>query len=128
MHLRDPVGALMKLRSVCRGEVVICDGVEAIPSYLRPRTPVARLEGDSEPWWWQPNRAGLHRMVEAAGFEITERTGVFYLPTGPAHTQPPVTTQMLRHALTARGRERLLVRFVGVPHAAVRARVGGSRP
>lgn len=126
MHLRDPVGALMRLRSVCRGEAVICDGVEAIPSYLRPRTPTARLEGDSEPWWWQPNRAGLHRMVESAGFTIAERTGVFYLPTGPAHPQAPPSPAMLRHLLTARGRERLLVRFVGVPHAAVRARVGGD--
>lgn len=126
MHLRDPVGALMRLRSVCRGEAVICDGVEAIPSWLRPRTPVARLEGDSEPWWWQPNRAGLHRMVESAGFTITQRTGVFFLPTGPAHPQAPVSPAMLRYALSARGRERLLVRFAGVPHAAVAARVGGG--
>ncbi|MGI8622454.1 MAG: class I SAM-dependent methyltransferase [Solirubrobacteraceae bacterium] len=122
MHLRDPVGALMALRSVCRGEAVIADGIEAVPSYLRPNTPVARLEGDSEPWWWQPNRAGLHRMVEAAGWEIEAASGVYYMPTGPAHPKPPVSTAMLKAALTARGRERLLIRFLGVPHAAVRAR------
>ncbi len=122
MHLRDPVGALMALRGVVTGEVVIADGVEAIPSWLRPRTPVARLEGDSEPWWWQPNRAGLHRMVQAAGWEIVEATGVYFLPTGPAHPKPPVSRAMARAALTARGRERLLIRFAGVPHAAVRAR------
>ena len=122
MHLRDPVGALMALRAVCRGEAVIADGVEAIPSVLRPRTPVARLEGDSEPWWWQPNRAGLHRMVRAGGWEIEEATGLFFLPLGPAHLRQPVSAAMLRAALSARGRERLLVRFVGVPHAAVRAR------
>jgi len=122
MHLRDPVGALMALRSVCRGEAVIADGIEAVPSYLRPNTPVARLEGDSEPWWWQPNRAGLHRMVYAAGWEIAEATGVYYLPLGPAHARPPVSGRMLKAALSARGRERLLIRFLGVPHAAVRAR------
>jgi tRNA (mo5U34)-methyltransferase len=124
MHLRDPVGALMALRSIVRpgGEVVIADGIEALPSYLRPNTPVARLEGDSEPWWWQPNRKGLHQMVAAAGFEIVEATGVYYMPTGPAHPKPPISPAMLRAALSARGRERLLIRFVGVPHAAVRAR------
>ncbi len=122
MHLRDPVGALMALRGVCSGEAVIADGIEAIPSYLRPNTPIARLEGDSEPWWWQPNRAGLHRMVQAAGWTIEQASGVYYLPTGPAHPKPPVSAAMLKAALSARGRERLLIRFFGVPHAAVRAR------
>ncbi len=122
MHLRDPVGALMALRSVVTGEAVIAEGVEAVPSWLRPRTPVARLEGHSEPWWWQPNRAALHRMVEAAGWEVVEATGVYFLPTGPAHPQPPVGPAMARALLTARGRERLLIRFRGVPHAAVRVR------
>jgi len=123
MHLRDPVRALEALRSVCRGEAVIADGVDAIPSLLRPRTPVARLEGISEPWWWQPNRAGLARMVEAAGWEIEERTGVYLLPTGPAHPKPPLTpARVARAALSARGRERLIVRLLGVPHAAVRAK------
>jgi tRNA (mo5U34)-methyltransferase len=122
MHLRDPVGALMALRSVCTGEAVIAEGVEAIPSWTHRKTPTARLEGDSEPWWWQPNKAGLHRMVYAAGFEILESTGVYFLPTGPAHPKPPVSTEMLRSALSQRGRERLLIRFLGVPHAAVRVR------
>jgi hypothetical protein len=61
-------------------------------------------------------------MVEAAGWEIVEATGVYFLPTGPAHPKPPVSRAMARAALTARGRERLLIRFAGVPHAAVRAR------
>jgi len=121
MHLRDPVRALAALRSVCRGEAVIADGVDAIPSYLRPRTPAARLEGLSEPWWWQPSRAGLHRMVESAGWTITQRTGVYFLPLGVAHPRPPVGWATLRALASAQGRERLIVRFRGVPHAAVRA-------
>jgi hypothetical protein len=61
-------------------------------------------------------------MVYAAGFDILEHTGVYFLPTGPAHPKPPFGPDMLRSALTARGRERLLIRFVGVPHTAVRVR------
>jgi hypothetical protein len=61
-------------------------------------------------------------MVEAAGWEIEQATGVYYMPTGPAHPRPPVGAAMLRAALTARGRERLVIRFKGVPHAAVLAR------
>ena len=122
MHLRDPVKALMSLRTVCRGEAVIADGIEAIPSWLRPRTPVARLEGDSQPWWWQPNRAGLHRMVEAAGWEIVEATGVYFMPLGEAHPRAPFDVNVLKAALTPAGREKLLIRYLGVPHAAVRVR------
>ncbi len=122
LHLRDPVAALDRVRGVCAGEAVVADAVDAIASLLRPRTPVARLEGIERPWWWQPNRAALHRMVEAAGWEVVEATGVYFLPTGPAHPQPPVGPAMARALLTARGRERLLIRFRGVPHAAVRVR------
>ena len=59
--------------------------VEAIPSWLRPRTPTVRLEGIDRPWWWQPNVAAFHRMVESAGFEILERTPIYFLPHGVAH-------------------------------------------
>ena len=122
MHLRDPVEALTALRSVVTGEAVIADGVEAISSWLRPRTPVARLEGQTRPWWWQPNRAALRRMVEAAGFEVIEATPVYFLPTGPAHPRPKLTLSSLRSLSTPAGREAFLVRFKGVPHAALRVR------
>jgi tRNA (mo5U34)-methyltransferase len=124
MHLRDPVRALDALRSVCTGEAVIADGVDAVPSYFKPRTPLMRLEGLDRPWWWQPNRAGFLRMLRSAGWEIQEATGVYYLPTGPAHPQPPVSLEMAKAAFSAHGRERLVVRFVGVPHVAARVRPG----
>lgn len=122
MHLRDPVRALDAVRSVCGGQAVIADGVDAVPSYLRPRTPTARLEGLSQPWWWQPNRAGLHRMVRSAGFEILETTPVYYLPLGPAHPRPALGPEWAKAVLSAPGRERLVTRLFGVPHAAVRVR------
>ncbi|HEV2813680.1 MAG TPA: class I SAM-dependent methyltransferase [Solirubrobacteraceae bacterium] len=121
LHLRDPVGALARVRAVCAGEAVVADTVEAIPSLLRPRTPTARLEGLERPWWWLPNRAGLHRIVESAGFEIVARTGLYFVPTGPGHERPRLR-DLPRQALTAQGREEAIGALRGIPHAAVRAR------
>jgi tRNA (mo5U34)-methyltransferase len=101
---------------------VIADGVEAIPSFTRPFTPTARLDGLDEPWWWQPNRAGLLRMLRSAGWEIVQATHVYLLPLGPAHPRPPITPAAVRSLLSARGRERLITRLLGVPHVAARVR------
>ena len=82
LHLRDPVLALDRLREVVGGVAVIADTVDALPTLLRPRTPTARLEGVGRPWWWIPNRAGLHRMVRAAGFEIVEAGPMYSCRSG----------------------------------------------
>lgn len=119
LHLRDPIGALERVRSVCHGRVVVADAVEAIPSLLWPRTPVARLEGHERPWWWQPNRAALIRMVESAGFEVLTATRLYFEPTGPAHPRGAVRPRRL---LSAAGREELITALAGVPHVAVLAR------
>jgi tRNA (mo5U34)-methyltransferase len=120
LHLRDPIGALDRVRRVCSGQAVIADTIEAVPSLLRPRTPVARLEGAERPWWWLPNRAGLHQMVRSAGFEILETTGVYYVPTGPGHERPR-RRDLPRRLRTAAGREEVVTALRGVPHTAVRA-------
>ena len=121
LHLRDPVAALDRVRAVCSGQAVIADTVEAIPSLLRPRTPIARLEGTERPWWWLPNRAGLHQMVRSAGFEILEATGLYYVPTGPGHERTRVR-DLPGRVLSAAGREEIVTTLRGIPHAAVRAR------
>ena len=119
LHLCDPIRALDRVRAVCSGEAVIADCVQAISSLLRPRTPMAQLDGLDRPWWWTPNVAGLHRMVESAGFEIVQRSGLYTLPLGPSHPRLG-----LRDALGALrspdGRERLIMHARGLPHAAVR--------
>ncbi len=121
LHLRDPVAALAAVRTVCSGEAVIADTVDAIPSFIRRRTPTARLEGYDRPWWWIPNRAGLHRMVRSAGFEIVEATPVYLMPLGASHPRTPAR-KLWRKLFTPLGREEIIIRFKGIPHAAVRAK------
>ena len=121
LHLRDPVKALASLRSACGGEGVIADTVDAIPSFLRPRTPTARLEGVDRPWWWQPNRAGLFQMIRSAGWEILETTQVYFLPTGTAHPKPKAG-EIPKKLRSAHGREELIISYKGIPHAAARVR------
>jgi tRNA (mo5U34)-methyltransferase len=120
LHLRDPVGALERVRSVCAGALVLAETVELASSLRWPRRPVARLEGHDAPWWWQPNVATVRRMVRAAGFEVVAGTGLYFVPLGPGHPRPALS-EHLRDARTPAGRERLVARWLGVPHTAVRA-------
>jgi tRNA (mo5U34)-methyltransferase len=117
LHLRDPVGALDRVREVLtpRGQLVVADAVWAVTSLLHPRTPVAKLEGEERPWWWLPNKAGLHQIVRSAGFDVVEATRVYFVPLGEAHPRP-------RRRDLPRGVEDAIARLRGLPHAAVRAR------
>jgi tRNA (mo5U34)-methyltransferase len=126
LHLRDPVRALDAMRSVVGDEAVIADTVDLVPSLLRPRTATARLEGVDRPWWWVPNKAGLHQMIRSAGFEILEATPVYFLPTGSKHP-PRDLRNVPRKLLSSQGREELVISFKGIPHAAVRARSIGAK-
>jgi tRNA (mo5U34)-methyltransferase len=121
LHLRDPVGALERIRSVCARDLVLTDTVELISSIVRPRTPTARLEGVDRPWWWQPNVAALRRMVHSAGFEIVERRGLHFVALGASHPRPP-WRGLLRSLATPATREGIVNRVLGVPHSALRAR------
>lgn len=120
LHLRDPVRALDRLRALCSGEAVIADTIDAVQTWFNPRTPLARLEGLDESWWWMPNRKGFHRMVESAGFNITQTTGMYFVPTGPAHPMPPLRT-MWKSVQSAKKRQSAVIRLKGLPHTAVRA-------
>jgi len=125
LHLRDPVAALDALRRVCAGALVCSEAVELVPSLLRPRTPTARLDGLDRPWWWQPNVAAFHRMLAGAGWRVTHRSRPYFVPVGAEHRRPP-GVDALRDLRTATGRERLIVRALGVPHVAARAVPIGS--
>ena len=73
-HLRDPIGALAAVRSVCHGEVVATTPLA--PARYKSKVPVMIL-----PWtgidsisWWQPNQACYFKWFEAAGFRDIDTT------------------------------------------------------
>lgn len=119
LHLRDPVGALTRVRGVCRGELVLCDTIEPALSLLFRGRAVATLDGVGRPWWWKPNTAGLARMAEAAGFDVVEGPRPLRMPAGAGQPRPRLTPRVLR---SAAGREAVRNAWRGDPHAALRAR------
>ena len=119
IHLRDPVRALERVRSVCNGILILVDGIDLPLTLTRPRTPVARLDGVGRPWWWCLNSAGLARTAESAGFEVVQRPRRLFIPPGPGR---PVKRWRLRSLRGRAGREELVVAWRGDPHAALVAR------
>ena len=116
LHLRDPLRALKAIRSVCRGQFLSSEEVDAPLSLAKPRTPAFRLDGVSELFqWFIPNVAGHTRLIEAAGFTIERSSRPYAIAYGPAH--PP--RRGWNPGMAAR---RLLARGDGVPHHATLAR------
>jgi tRNA (mo5U34)-methyltransferase len=117
LHLRDPVRAMERVRSVCRGRVLLVDAVDLVLDRLS-RAPLARLDGVGRPWWWKPSTAGLVRIVEAAGFRLIGPPRRLFMPPGPGQARPRLRPRM---ALTRTGWESAVLALRGDPHAAVLA-------
>jgi len=73
VHLRDPIGALMAARSVCRQRLIATTVRHGIPDAEEPPAMMA-LSGDSISWW-SPNQACLLRWFRAAGFARADADG-----------------------------------------------------
>jgi tRNA (mo5U34)-methyltransferase len=119
MHLRDPVRALERVRSVCRGRLLLLDNIDLFLSAVFRNRPIARFDGIGRPWWWKPNTAALARMVRSAGFQLIEGPRLVFIPPGPelrAERPRP------RWLLTREGRDDTLRRLKGDPHAWILAR------
>ena len=119
LHLRDPVGALEAVRSVCRELLVLEDAVDVPLSLVRPRVPSATFDGRGRPWWWKANPAGLARFAESAGFDVVEGPVRFTMPYGAGGPSPKVRPLGL---LSRAGREQAWHAVRGDPHAAVLCR------
>jgi tRNA (mo5U34)-methyltransferase len=126
LHLRDPVRALDRLRSVCAGELLIVDNIDPLLTLLLPRRPVASLDMLGRPWWWTCNVAGLVRMAQAARFRVVGKPRPVFMPPGAGQPLPRLRPRLL---LSRSGRQAALLRLRGDPHAAVRAvPEGGPSP
>jgi tRNA (mo5U34)-methyltransferase len=81
--VRDPVGALDRLRSVCRGHLLLLETV-SLPLELLP-APLARLDARHDGReWFVFNRRGLRKAVQLAGWEVEDETGILRDKAGPA--------------------------------------------
>jgi tRNA (mo5U34)-methyltransferase len=119
LHLRDPVGALERVREVVRGRLLVVDVHDPLLSLLFRRRPVATLDGRGRPWWWQSNIACLVRMMEAAGFEPATRPVRIRMPRGGGQEAPRPRARALA---TRDGRRELANALLGDPHCAILAR------
>lgn len=119
LHLRDPVGALMAVRSVLEpdGRLLVNEPIWVRGTLLH-RRPASLAANLAAPFWNVPNLAGLRRYVEAAGFEVVEHGGPYLVPNGPGYRKP----RLARPRAAGIGIvEQLLLRR-GMPHAWVLAR------
>jgi tRNA (mo5U34)-methyltransferase len=119
LHLRDPVGALERVRAVVRGRLLVVDVHDPLLSLRFRRRPLATLDGRGRPWWWQSNVACLVRMVEAAGFEPVGRPERVRMPRGAGQ---PLRRPTLRALARRDGRRELANALFGDPHCAILAR------
>ncbi|MHB8437650.1 MAG: class I SAM-dependent methyltransferase [Acidimicrobiales bacterium] len=77
-HLKDPITALERILTVCRGYTIVVNPIRRFPLY--ERRPMAQLDGVREFEWWATNLAGLRHMLYAAGFARVDTAKPFRLP------------------------------------------------
>jgi tRNA (mo5U34)-methyltransferase len=78
-HLKDPITAVERLRSVCRGSAIVCNPVKRF-RFTRRRA-LAEFDGIEEFRWWLLSEASIERMLLATGFARVE--------VGPRLQLPP---------------------------------------
>ena len=87
LHLRDPVGALERVRSVLSpgGRLLSLEQVSVPLTLLRPRRAAASFQaGATAMSWWEPNARALVEWLRVAGFRGARVRRVYRLrATGP---------------------------------------------
>lgn len=122
IHLRDPIRALQRVRSVCRGTVLLVDNIDIWLSLRAPRRPLAALDGRGRPWWWRLNAAALERVAEAAGLRLAAPPQRIWMPPGQGHPRARLSRSLLR---STDARQQLLTALKGDPHVALLAEPAG---
>ena len=124
VHLRDPVAALAALRPLAKGPVIVNETIDLLPTLYSPRTPRARFAGDGDlVLWWHPNLAGVIQMTRSAGFDVVDRSGVFFIPWGEGYAGRPSPKAWLTAMRTAQGRELALTWARGIAHCSLHCMV-----
>jgi tRNA (mo5U34)-methyltransferase len=118
-HLRNPIGALEALRSVCRGRIIWLDIVKVPLMALHPRRAVAQLHDPTSRRsglmaWWHFNPAGMELALRVAGFDPEARSRL--IPDVPGPGGPRAREAPLKN------RAKYRARLVG-QNVAIRARV-----
>ena len=120
LHLRDPMRALERIRSVCRGVFLSSEEIDLTLTVLRPRQPALRLDGLSDLFqWFIPNAAGHRQMLRASGFQLERWSKPYAIPFGPSHSPRGSGPR----AAAVRAWRKGLAGGDGVPHHAALARV-----
>ena len=119
LHLREPLRALMSIRSVCREQFLCTNQIDVGLTIAGRRAPLARFHGTSdECQWWVPNPAGHRQMLQSVGFTVERESAPYSIPFGEAHSPRP---RSLRR-MASRAARRIVTGSDGVPHHAVLAR------
>jgi tRNA (mo5U34)-methyltransferase len=102
--LRDPLGALVRLRDICRGHLLLLETV-SVPLNRLP-LPLARLDARRDGReFFVFNRRGLARALELTGWRVEAVTGVLRDRGGPGvEREPRPRAARLLHAAGLRGR------------------------
>lgn len=90
LHLRDPVGALERIRGALRpaGELRLLEPFSLRLTLTSPRRPAASFQAAAGAFnWWVPNLAALGSYLAAASFHRIERTAIVRPPSEPAMRQ-----------------------------------------
>ncbi|MBD3414367.1 MAG: methyltransferase domain-containing protein [Candidatus Aminicenantes bacterium] len=94
LHVRDPVKALWRIRTVTKEMAIIATGIH---SDKEPKPLASFLGNQSGDTWWLPNKACMEAMVESAGFKkwhwhsefrLDYRDGSEGVPHGVIHAFP----------------------------------------
>ena len=72
LHLRDPIGALMAARSVCRDRMIATNWLLPDPPQEFPRADLPVLGPEEHSSWWRPNRQCYELWFRAAGFDSVD--------------------------------------------------------
>jgi tRNA (mo5U34)-methyltransferase len=78
LHLKNPIAAVERIRSVCLEQAVIANPITRFR--FRDRRPLATFDGVDEFVFWTTNLAGLVRLVRSGGFSAVEPSATFSVP------------------------------------------------